>query len=146
MQKSAVCISLCLLWPGLAAAQSAGTVLSDFGIIGRWASDDCKLSPSFQNMNVTYTVISPELVEQRNNVGPGTVDNVFVISEAKRLDDDRLWTKGRLNDRPNQEMIFALKDGKSRTMSNMNADGTYITKDGMILAADKPTPWTKHCD
>jgi hypothetical protein len=134
-----------MLWSHSLAAQPAGDTLRDFGIVGHWVVGDCSLPAAPDNEHETLTVLQSGNVDWLIRLGPG-LENHYVIHAAKRLNADHLSVKARLNDRIEQEMIWIIKDSKFRTISNVNMDGTYVVKEGVIVGNGRPTGWRSRCN
>jgi hypothetical protein len=141
-----ICVLLAGLWSNSVAAQTASSVLRAFGIIGRWTTGDtvCHAS-SVENDVETYTELPSGDVEERLEFGPGRRPNVSVIHKASRMDAGRVLITARLNNNKDQERVFLMQDGKLRTMSNADEDGTYLVRDGIIVPNGKPTLWRRRC-
>lgn len=139
-----LCASMCLSWPGLAAAQTPKSVLEAFGYIGHWAPD-CVRQPEPGNPHMITSALRSGGVEIRNKLGPGYEDNVNIVLEARLLAPDRVLIKTQLNNNELREWEVTRQAGRIRTFTNRRPDGTYVTKDGMIVSSNKPTPWLNRC-
>lgn len=139
-----LCALMALAWPGLTAAQTPKSVLESFGYIGHWAQD-CSRKAEPGNPHLITSVLRTGGVELRNKLGAEYEDNVNIVLEARSLGPDKVWIKSKLNNNELREWEVTRQGGRIRTLVNRKPDGTLITKDGVVVSSNKPTPWLSRC-
>ena len=97
------------------------------------------------NPHLITSVLRTGGVELRNKLGAEYEDNVNIVLEARSLGPDRVWIKSQLNNNEMREWEVMRQGGRILTMVNRKPDGTLITKDGVVVASNKPTPWLNRC-
>jgi hypothetical protein len=127
-----------------ASAQTSASVLQRFGYIGHWAQD-CAEPAKPGNPHMIVSVLASGGVEVRNKLGPEYQDNVNIVVEARTLAADRVMIKTHLNNNELREWEVTRANDRIRTMVNRRPDGTFVTKDGLVVASGKPTPWLNRC-
>ena len=130
------------------ATESPRQVLEDFGFLGRW-SPNCDQPPSPGNSLRTTSTTPGGGVGFSEAFGTSFSENVYEVLDAKRIDDDRVSIRIRLNGETTQDLVMALRKGRLRTMANRPLDGANagrtIVKDGRVTASGTPTPWMSRC-
>ena len=130
---------------GAADAQSAGSVLEDFGFFGRWAPD-CSKPPGPDNSTRQTMVTSADEVRWTEDTGSRASRNRYRVIEAERLAPDKIRVRIELNGAILEDLVVVKEGGKVRTMSNkMIENGQYLVADGIILSIGRPTPWMTKC-
>jgi len=130
------------------ATESPRQVLEAFGFLGRW-SPNCDQPPSPGNSLRTTSTTPGGGVGFSEAFGTSFSENVYEVLDAKRIDDDRVSIRIRLNGETTQDLVMALRKGRLRTMANRPLDGANagrtIVKDGRVTASGTPTPWMSRC-
>lgn len=76
--------------------------------------------------------------------GKGYEDLVYVIREIRRIPDGQIWMRTRFKNEE-RELIMRRNGNRLRTMSNRKTDGTFVVKDGILVANGNETPWITRC-
>ena len=127
------------------AAATVSETLRDFGLLGSWASQ-CDAPADIKNDRKTYSVISVDVVQEANDLGPQYEPNVSSITAAERLAPDRLQYTSTLQNGVTRTLIILMRGNTIRTMSNIRSDGTALVKDGNILSNGNATPALTRCN
>lgn len=130
--------------PFSGASQTPESVLEKFGYLGHWAPD-CSRKAQPGNSHMRVSVAPSGGVVARNSLGESYQDNVNDILDAKLLSKDRLWIRTLLNGEQEREWEVVREADRIRTVLNRKPDGSYITKDGIVLSSGNPTPWLSRC-
>lgn len=142
-RKIALCVALCLVWPGLAAAQSAKSVLEEAGFVGTWAIQ-CGSGPELENGHQVFEIQSSGSAQVRILFGKGYENLVYVIREIRRLPGGQIWMRTSFKSE-DRELTMLREGNRLRTMSNRRTDGTFVVKDGILVASGSETPWITRC-
>ena len=134
--------------PVMAAEESARQVLENFGFLGRW-SPRCDQPPSPGNSLRTTSVTPSGAVGFSEQFGKDFRENSYEVLRAKRIADDQVSIRIRLNRETTQDLVMAIHKGRLRTMANRPLDGANagraVVKDGRVTASGAPTPWMSRC-
>jgi hypothetical protein len=134
--------------PVMAAEESPRQVLENFGFLGRW-SPRCDHPPDPGNSLRTTSVTSSGAVGFSEEFGKDFDENLYEVLDAKRIANDRVSIRIRLNRETTQDLVMAMHKGRLRTMANRPLDGANagrtLVKDGRVTASGAPTPWMSRC-
>lgn len=130
-----------LVWSGFADAQSVQRVLEEFNYIGRWAQD-CSKPLSERNSFMNVVVTPSGVVEHRYEWLGGSEVNTII--DARRTGPNEVTLRYRIRDTERTQVIVR-KGNLLQTMQLIRPDGSYITKDGIILHAKVPTGIIERC-
>jgi len=150
MVRIAAALASVALFGSAQAAQqpSAATLYQEFDLFGSWAPN-CAAAPSLDNPHVTVAANGLHVLE-RDDFGSGYETNRYDIVAAKRMDRDRLavdvWFAQAGAAPQRQLIIIRIEKHTRRTMFTGTADGPPRVKDGIAVAAGKPTPVLNKCD
>jgi hypothetical protein len=136
-----------LLLPSLAAAQSAGTAIADFGLIGTWAGE-CSQAANPANNHATYAAASSGGAQLRYQSGEGYEDSIYDILEAKLIAPDRLAMRQVLagNNQVTLDIVLMKEKDRIRIWSSAFPDGTPLVEDGVLTTATgRETRWMARC-
>jgi hypothetical protein len=133
---------------GAAAAQSAGNMLAEYGVLGRWAAD-CSRGPGAGNAHTIFErAQNASGAQYRVIFAPGqsttrSVDRVRAVADnliAMRFTTQSGDTAGLAFD------ITMQKEPKRyRVVESKGSDGKTYIKDGIVVASGQPNPWQNHC-
>ena len=147
MKKIAAIIFAAALFPTMAAAQSVGSVLEEFGLTGgRWAPD-CSQGPSTKNWYGRYQVLpSGEARLTYSSKSNSSGDNVYVIWLARKLSDNEiLMGQEFVRENRRLEVVLLVEGDRYHTMSVKRTNGDYQVKNGKYTDDDTDSPWLTHC-
>jgi len=128
-----------------ANAESPRDALDNFGFFGRWAVD-CE-HPASPTNNVRTARVSPtgDPVFDESLGGDGE-PNLYVVLRTKRIDDDTMVLRTKLNGDIEQDLIMRRDGDRIRTMSNRDVQTRkYVVRDGVVASTKQPTPWLTRC-
>jgi hypothetical protein len=113
-----------------AGAQSVQKTLSDFGLLGTWATD-CSRQAASDNYYTVYSSSSGRVLRTYYD-GPGKVYNEYAITQASRLANGRLRyvQEGTDSRRLRLEVIVTMDGGRLLVWSSRYVDGEFLVKDG----------------
>jgi len=113
-----------------AGAQSVQKTLSDFGLLGTWATD-CSRQAASDNYYTVYSSSSGRVLRTYYD-GPGKVYNEYVITQATRLANGRLryMQEGTDSRRLRLEVVVTMDGGRLLVWSSRYVDGEDLVKDG----------------
>jgi hypothetical protein len=135
-----------------ANAQSAADTMTEFGLIGSWATD-CTQPASPSNYLTVYALKSPGAVSRTSYDQPGHVYNNYKIISAKRQATDMLWYEqvwdfdgSPANIAGNRmQVLLNMVDGKFQIVSSQGSDGSYFVKDRRFPGSDGESLWQSRC-
>lgn len=142
---ASIALASCVVASASFGAETTREVLDRFGFFGTWAID-CDAPASLDNV-VRNAVVSgtgdPMFAE---SLGPDSESNIYVILHARRINDDQIALRIKLNGERAQELVMRREDTRIRTVSNRELHGgRYVVKDGHVRGSGRPTPWLKRC-
>jgi hypothetical protein len=118
-------------------------LFKQFGLTGSWSINCADRRPS------TWEI---RFVEQRGKVfqvhSNGRDENRYEILEATQLAPDRLRVRVRFTNIENDDLQtheWVVRDGRSRTYSNISDKRGPVVADGIIITAKRETPWIERC-
>jgi hypothetical protein len=134
-----------LVGSGPAAAETVREALDGFGFSGTWALR-CDDPPSPDN-NVRVVSVSPGGDPMfAESLGPESDPNIYVIVRARRVNDDTIVLRVKLNGEIDQDLTIQRDKNRIRTMDNREiATGQYVVKNGVVASNKRETPWLTHC-
>ena len=135
-----------------ANAQSVADAITEFGLIGSWATD-CSQPASTSNFLTVYAVKPSGEVSRTYYDQPGHVYNNYKITSAKRQGPDMLsyeqaWdfegTPANIaGDRV--QVLLNMADNKFQIVSSQGSDGSYFVKDRKFPGSGDASPWQSRC-
>jgi len=135
-----------------ANAQSVADAITEFGLIGSWATD-CSQPASTSNFLTVYAVKPSGEVSRTYYDQPGHVYNNYKITSAKRQAPDMLsyeqaWdfegTPANIaGDRV--QVLLNMADNKFQIVSSQGSDGSYFVKDRKFPGSGDASPWQSRC-
>jgi len=113
-----------------AGAQSVQKTLSDFGLLGTWATD-CSRQAASDNYYTVYSSSSGRVLRTYYD-GPGKVYNEYAVTQATRLANGRLRyvQEGTDSRRLRLEVVVTMDGGRLLVWSSRYVDGEFLVKDG----------------
>ena len=147
LRVSLFAIAFALAVPTIASAQSARAVLSDFGLLGTWATD-CSRPSNSDNFYTIYAGMSDGRVRRTYYNTPGREKpyNVYIITRAIRLPADQLSYKQERSDANDKIDVVLIKDGnKYKIWSSVRDDGTVLVENGKFPNSGDESPWQLRC-
>lgn len=127
-----------------AQAQSASSVLREFGFLGDW-SVDCRKPPGPDNSRRKAVAARRGAVTFVEDLGEDYLANKYVVRSARRIAGDKVAMRVELNGEITQDITVVKQGGRLRTTDNVNADGKALVKDGVVLSTSGETPWMQKC-
>ena len=124
----------------------ASTVMQDFGLTGKWAVD-CSQPPSGNNPHVSFTVREGQ-TRRTTDAGPSLRQGSVVIVDAKRLDRSTIVVREQSDSPgvPTVDITIIRDDGRTRSLASQRVDdGSFLVKDGIVIASGRETPWLSRC-
>jgi hypothetical protein len=144
----AVSIQLLLLTT-FANAQSAASIVKQFGLFGVWALD-CSRAPGPGNAYATVALTADGDIELRDDFGPDYDQMIYRVVDAKRVGAFRLTLRQVLttDDRIVLDTVTLRAAGRIRNWVSRFADGSStLVEDGLMPSADgRETGWMTRCD
>jgi hypothetical protein len=135
-----------------ANAQSVADAITEFGLIGSWATD-CSQPASTSNFLTVYAVKPSGEVSRTYYDQPGHVYNNYKITSAKHQGPDMLsyeqaWdfegTPANIaGDRV--QVLLNMADNKFQIVSSQGSDGSYFVKDRKFPGSGDASPWQSRC-
>jgi hypothetical protein len=135
-----------------ADAQSVADTITEFGLIGSWATD-CSQPASTSNFLTVYAVKPSGEVSRTYYDQPGHVYNKYKITSAKRqapdmLSYEQVWdfegTPANIaGDRV--QVLLNMADNKFQIVSSQGSDGSFFVKDRKFPGSGDTTPWQSRC-
>lgn len=127
-----------------ARAESVEKVLTDFGLIGRWAAE-CMPAPGKALLSANYTVAGDGTVKRLLGFGqPGNNDVDYTAVSAERI----AWDQAAMhlaNDRDSFDVVMQMANGRSRSYQSTKADGTVAVKGDIIVKTGTAMVWQNRC-
>jgi hypothetical protein len=132
-------------------ADSVLSVLEKAGQMGSWAAT-CSQPPSKNNLYVVFYATTDGKVRRkidRGSDGPG-LDGAVDSAERESATTLRMRTR---NDDPNWgetngryfDIVVEIADGRVRSLSSVDGNGTKMIEGGVLLATQQPTPLFQRC-
>ncbi|MFT4115880.1 hypothetical protein [Bradyrhizobium sp.] len=138
-----------LLWAAListASAESPGTTIEQWGLLGSWAVD-CRRPPDRDKGAVlTYEIRADGRAMYSRDFGDARDENEVV---SATVDPDGLLNLMVFFPSLHQTREFGLllqKDGGLRAIYNRSERGEHTIKDGKYVQTGAPTPAQHRCD
>jgi hypothetical protein len=131
----------------LANAQSSREVLSDFGLLGTWATD-CSQPSGSSNFYTVYAGMTNGSVRRTyyNTPERTTPYNEYIITRAIKLPADQLSYSQEGTVNHDKIDVILLKDGtKYKIWSSVRASGEVLVKDGKFPGSGDDSPWQAKC-
>ena len=135
-----------------ADAQSVADTITEFGLIGSWATD-CSQPASTSNFLTVYAVKPSGEVSRTYYDQPGHVYNKYKITSAKRqapdmLSYEQVWdfegTPANIaGDRV--RVLLNMADNKIQIVSSQGSDGSFFVKDRKFPSSGDASPWQSRC-
>jgi hypothetical protein len=128
----------------LARAESVEQVLTDFGLMGRWAAD-CTPAPGKAPLASHYTVMGDGKVMRLLDFGqPGNSDFDYTVVSAERIAPDQV-AMHLVNAHDSFDIVMQMANGRSRSYQSKKADGTVVVKDGIMVKSGTAMAWQYKC-
>jgi hypothetical protein len=128
-----------------AAADSVQGTLKEFDFFGVW-SPECDLPAAPGNSLREVTANDQGQVRFTESFGKEYDPNVYVVLDAKRVNSSTFILRIELNGATRQDLTMVREPGRVRTVANQRVtDGSFVVKDGMVVANGNATPWMVHC-
>ena len=130
LREAFLIVALAASMPAVASAQSIQQMLSDFGLLGTWATD-CSREAASDNYYTVYRSSSGKVLRTYYD-GPGKVYNEYVITQATRLANGRLRyvQEGTDSRRLRLEVVVTMDGGRLLVWSSRYVDGEVLVRDG----------------
>ena len=136
---AATVVSLCS-----AQAATVSETLRDFGLLGSWATQ-CNAAATIDNNHRTYSVVSEDIVQEYNDLGPDYEPNIATITAAGRVAPNQLQINSTLQSGAVRTLLIVMRGNTIRTMSNVRSDGAVLVKDGIVQSNGNATPALTRC-
>jgi hypothetical protein len=128
---------------GAANAQSAESVLADFGLLGTWATD-CGKPPGKDNIHSRYEAKDGKVVNV-HDAGPAFVEDVFTVRAAKPAGVDLLAVTTVSRAGKQTEITLRRTGAMMQVWRIVGADGFAPVKDGKYIVNDAPIRALSRC-
>jgi hypothetical protein len=143
--KFLAALSAVIFFAASADADSLRETLDRFGFFGRWAMDCAQPASPSNTVRDAHVLASGDPAFSESLGGEGK-PNVYVILRAKRIEDDSIVLRIKLNGEIKQELTMRREDNRLRTMSNRDLEsGDYVVRKGVVRSTKTETPWLTHC-
>jgi hypothetical protein len=138
-------VLLLALVPCAANADTARTVISDFGLVGHWAQD-CSRDPAADNWHSFWSVLPSGEAKAIYRAAPNNPDNIYTIHSAERLTNDQIMVHQELTrDNTMFETVIIKAQNKHRSQSSRIKDGEYFVMDGKFTSNGAEVYWLTRC-
>jgi hypothetical protein len=130
-----------------ALAQSAGSVLGEFGLLeGAWATD-CSKDPSPSNWYGRYRVLPSSETRLIFSSQPGAAgDLIYIIGQARRLSANEILLEVEVVvEKRRLDVLLHVESDRYHTISVKRPDGGYQIKDGKYTDDGTDSPWFNRC-
>jgi hypothetical protein len=118
-------------------------VMQDFGLTGRFAPD-CGKPPSRENAHMSYHNENGQ-IRIAMDAGPTVRRYSFLIVSAMRIGTDKIVLRQQI-DSTVLDVIMVRQGDRLRSMSSQRVDdGSFLIKDGIMLATGHETVWSSSC-
>jgi hypothetical protein len=136
---------------GPAQAESTADVVSQFGLVGTWATS-CS-QPASDGNYLTVYAIKGSVVSRTYYDKPDHVYNNYKIVTAKRLQPDllsytQIWDfEGKPADSAGDRVnvLLNMQDGKFQIVSSQGSDGSFFVADRKYPGSGNESPWQLRC-
>jgi hypothetical protein len=135
-----------------ANAQSVADTITEFGLIGTWATD-CTQPASTSNFLTVYAIKPSGAVSRTYYDQPGHVYNNYKITSAKRqapdlLSYEQIWDfegspANIAGDRV--RVLLNMADSKFQIVSSQGSDGSFFVKDRKYPGSGDESSWQSRC-
>lgn len=142
MRRGLALAALALI-AGAAHAQTAESVVADFGLMATWASD-CAKPPAKDNIHSRFEVRDGQLVNI-HDAGPDFVEEVYTVRAAKPAGVDLLAIQTTSKARKETEITFRRVGDKMQIWRVVGADGFAPVNDGKYIVNDAPIQALSRC-
>ena len=148
MTRFVFLLTACLLAvTGTAQAQSPRQVLSDFGMLGTWATD-CSQPSGKYNFYAIYSGMSNGNVMRTYYNTPDRKKpyNQYVLTRAILLPSNLLsyQQEGTVN-KDRIDVVLRRDGNRYQVWSSVRADGTVLVKEGKYPDDGAESPWQERC-
>ena len=136
----AAALALCA---GAANAQSAESVLADFGLLGTWAAD-CTKPPGKDNIHSRYEAKDGQVVNV-HDAGPAFAEDVYTVRSAKSAGVDMLAITSVSRAGKETEITMRRTGAMMQVWRVRGADGFQPVTDGKYIVNDAPIRALTRC-
>jgi hypothetical protein len=137
--------ALGILNPTAVRADTARETLEQFGFFGTWAVH-CDEPASPENVTrhaLASTKSRPSFTE---TLGKDSQPNIYSVLGAKRVGDDTIIIRTKLNNDIEQDLTIRKDQNRVRTVQNREVGtGDLVVKDGIVDSNKSETPWLTRC-
>ena len=140
-------VAFVLAMPGAASAQSSRQVLSDFGMLGTWATD-CNQPSGKYNFYAIYAGMTNGNVMRTyyNTPDRKKAYNQYVITRAVILPSNLLsYTQEGTVNHDRIDVVLRREGNRYQVWSSVRADGTVLVKEGKYPDDGAESPWQERC-
>jgi hypothetical protein len=128
---------------GTAAAQTAESVLVDFGLLGTWAAD-CGKPPGKDNIHSRYEVKDGAVVNV-HDAGPAFMEDVYTVRSARSAGADLLAVKTVSRAGKETEITMRRTGAMMQVWRVVGADGFAPVSNGKYIVNDAPIRALTRC-
>jgi hypothetical protein len=140
-----IAVLACALGATPAAAATIRETLDQFGFFGRWAVDCDQAASLDNNVRSAYVAATGDAIFTER-LSPNSEPNVYVILSARRVGDDTIVLRIKLNGMSDQDLTMRKSGGRIRTFTNRDPhSGTLLVKNGIVGSIGRETPWLTRC-
>jgi hypothetical protein len=128
---------------------SAEILFHTFNLFGAWAPN-CKAAASPDNPHVEIGLPQPGMVLEQHDLGPAYAHNRYVMLSARRESRSRLAVEALFqqgqSEPQRQHIVFRIAGKTRRTLFTETEGEPPRVKNGIAVAAGKPTPLLVKCE
>jgi hypothetical protein len=126
-----------------APSGDVASLFKQFGLTGNWSINCADRRPN--TWEIRFIEQGGKVFQVHSN---GRNENRYEILEATQLAPDRLRVRVRFTNIENDDLQtheWVVRDGRSRTYSNISDKRGPIVADGIVITAKRETPWIERC-
>ena len=128
---------------GAVNAQTAESVLADFGLLGTWAAD-CSKPPAKDNIHSRYEAKDGKVVNV-HDAGPAFIEDVYTVRGAKPAGTDLLAIRTVNKAGKETEITLRRTGAMMQVWRVVGADGFAPVIDGKYIVNDAPIQALSRC-
>ena len=128
----------------IARAETVSSVLEDIGLIGVWSAD-CNQPASPSVPRSIYVALPGGAAISHLRIGPEENPRFdYTISSVGRIAANRIQMHLG-NDDAAFDLILEVQGDRYRSFRSVQADGTALIENGIVIALGRETIWQQRC-
>jgi len=128
--------------PRAQTADSIESVIRDFGLLGRWATD-CN-QPASRAFPQQIYVVKRGIVWRLLDIGDGSHEFDYTVTAARRVGPDRLSLRTE-GPTVTFDIILELRDSWIQTQQSTDGSGKILIDKTIIVASGQPVARQRRC-